>query len=191
MLKELALSFNSIGDEGMSSLSDALGKGALPRCTSISLGGNPASEDAKLAVKDALKRRWLDGKFLVTHFNDASSLDMSDMNWGDDEMTKLAAALEYCHGKGALPKLETLSLARNELGDPGLIALSESIGKGALPQLVRLYLNSNMIGDEGMIKFSEALGKGALPSLKMLFINSPSDELTSYCSSKGIKLNKF
>ena len=97
------------------------------------------------AVKDALKRRWLDGEFLATHFNEATSLDLSSMKWGDAEMTKLATALAYCHAKGALPKLEQLSLRENAIGDVGMQALAEAVSKGALPQLkeANVYLGGN------------------------------------------------
>ena len=104
-LKKLYLHYNQIGDVGMQALAGAVSKGALPQCTSIDLSGNPASQESKHAVKDALKRRWLDGEFLAAHFNEATSLDMSGMKWGDAEMTKLAAALIYCHAKGALDHL--------------------------------------------------------------------------------------
>ena len=60
------------------------------------------SEGAQHALENAIKRRWLDGEFLAMHFNDATSLNMSGMKWGDAEMTKLDAALEYCHAKGAV-----------------------------------------------------------------------------------------
>jgi hypothetical protein len=45
----------------------------------------------------------------------------------------------------------------NEIGDAGMISLSETIGKGSLRQLTTLGLNYNQIGDIGMIAFAEAL----------------------------------
>ena len=56
-LQTLHLYRNEIGDEGMKALASALNNGALPMCTYIDLDGNPASREAKQAVKDAIKNR--------------------------------------------------------------------------------------------------------------------------------------
>ena len=56
-LKILDLGSNKIGDPGTTALADALGKGALPKCTSILMVGNPASDAARQAVKDAIASR--------------------------------------------------------------------------------------------------------------------------------------
>ena len=53
----LSLSNNKISDVGMTAFADAVGKGALPTCTFIGLNGNPASDEAQQAVKDAIKNR--------------------------------------------------------------------------------------------------------------------------------------
>ena len=112
-LEKLFLSANGIGDEGMSALAKAItpdkdGKGALPKCTTISMGGNPASDEAKTSVKRALKDRWLDGDFIVKNLSDVESLDCSGLGWGDAEMLKLASAIEHAHASGALASLTTL-----------------------------------------------------------------------------------
>ena len=104
--QNLHLTSNKIGDAGVTALANACAGGALAKCTHIDLSGNPASEEAKLSVRDTLKRRWLDGEFLAMHFNDAIGIDMSAMKWGDAEMTQLAAALEYCHARGAMAQLQ-------------------------------------------------------------------------------------
>ena len=50
----LGLGENKIGDPGMIKLSESIGKGALPKCTSIYLFGNPGDE---APVQKALRER--------------------------------------------------------------------------------------------------------------------------------------
>ena len=56
-LKKLQLYTNQIGDVGMQALAGAVSKGALPKCTYIDLIGNPASDEAKQAVRDTIAKR--------------------------------------------------------------------------------------------------------------------------------------
>ena len=56
-MQVLALHRNQIGDAGLSALAEAVGKGALPKCTTITTFGNPASNEAQQAVKDAITSR--------------------------------------------------------------------------------------------------------------------------------------
>ena len=56
-MQELWLYKNQIGDAGLSALAEAVGKGALPKCTTIATGGNPASAEAKQGVMDAIASR--------------------------------------------------------------------------------------------------------------------------------------
>ena len=104
--QELWLENNKIGDAGLTALAKAVESGALPKCTTISMGGNPASDEAKTSVKRALKDRWLDGDFIVKNLSDVESLDCSGLGWGDAEMLKLASAIEHAHASGALDNLE-------------------------------------------------------------------------------------
>ena len=56
--QELYLSGNRIGDSGITALADVCAKGALPALEyAPGLGGNPASDAAKQAVKDAFASR--------------------------------------------------------------------------------------------------------------------------------------
>ena len=48
---------NKIGDPGLTALAKAVESGALPKCTIIEMSGNPASAEAKQAVKDAIASR--------------------------------------------------------------------------------------------------------------------------------------
>ena len=163
-LTNLDLFGNKIGDGGLIGLAEACANGALAKCTSIKLGCNPASVHAKRAVQNALKRRWLDGEFLATHLNEVTCLTMSYMKWGDMEMNKLAAALEYCHARGALANLTKLNLGSNQIGDVGFTAFAEACAKGALARLETLHLQvDHHIGDVGLTAFAKACAKGALP----------------------------
>ena len=56
-MQVLRLDGNKIGDAGMSALASACANGALPECTTIGMAGNPASAEAKQAVKDAIASR--------------------------------------------------------------------------------------------------------------------------------------
>ena len=49
-MQELGLHYNQIGDKGLEAFSAALAGGALARCTSIKLGGNPASAETGSGV---------------------------------------------------------------------------------------------------------------------------------------------
>ena len=59
----LDLSVNQIGDNGMAAFAQAIkptsegGSGALAQLTWLSLTGNPASQSAQQAAKDAIKNR--------------------------------------------------------------------------------------------------------------------------------------
>ena len=56
-LQVLRLTNNKVGYAGMTALATALGSGALSKCTSIGIKGNPASKEAQQAVKDALREK--------------------------------------------------------------------------------------------------------------------------------------
>ena len=53
-LEELSLECNQIGNAGLSALAEVVVKGALPKCTNIFTFDNPASDEAKQAVEDAI-----------------------------------------------------------------------------------------------------------------------------------------
>jgi len=56
-LATLRLNNNKIGDQGLTSLADACAKGGLPQCTRIEVQSNPAGEEVRQAVHDAIKNR--------------------------------------------------------------------------------------------------------------------------------------
>ena len=53
----LNLESNQIADAGLTAFAKAVESGALPKCTTIEMFGNPASAEAKQAVKDAIASR--------------------------------------------------------------------------------------------------------------------------------------
>ncbi|EOD21547.1 hypothetical protein EMIHUDRAFT_368691, partial [Emiliania huxleyi CCMP1516] len=101
---------------------------------------------------------------LEEQFGKATELVYYDLGWGDAEAAQLAEVL----ASGAVPRLETLWLSDNKIGDEGCKALAAALGKeGAAPRFKKLQLNGNESGDEGCKALAAALGKeGAAPSLK-------------------------
>ncbi|EOD35128.1 hypothetical protein EMIHUDRAFT_373341, partial [Emiliania huxleyi CCMP1516] len=96
-------------------------------------------------------------------FGKATELKYGFLGWGDAEAAQLSEVL----ASGAAPRLETLYLKRNKIGDEGCKALAAALGKeGAAPRLEGLNLGSNQIGDEGCKALAAALKEGAAPSLK-------------------------
>ena len=59
IMQVLGLSENQIGDAGMMSLADAVGKGALAPGANVYLMRNSATETGKQAMRDAAKARGL------------------------------------------------------------------------------------------------------------------------------------
>ena len=79
-------------------------------------------------------------------FGKATDLFYSNLGWGDAGAAQLAAVL----ASGAAPRIETLWLDGNQIGDEGCKALAAAIGKkGALPRLEKLVLARARITDEG------------------------------------------
>ena len=107
-------------------------------------------------------------------------------NINDNHMRTFATAC----ANGALAKVTKLTLRNNDIGDAGLAALADACANGALAQVTEIYMNHNDIGDDGLSALATACASGAFPKLEKLFIDSPSAELTAYCSSKSIKLNR-
>jgi hypothetical protein len=56
-MQVLSLYNNKISDAGLTALAKAVESGALPKCTYIDVDENPASEEARQAVQEALEQR--------------------------------------------------------------------------------------------------------------------------------------
>ena len=72
--------------------------------------------------------------------------------------------------RGALPKLETLNLEANRIGDPGISALADACARGGLPKLEALQLYRNQIGDAGVSALASACARGAMEKLEVLLL---------------------
>uniref|UniRef100_A0A0D3KKN8 Uncharacterized protein n=1 Tax=Emiliania huxleyi (strain CCMP1516) TaxID=280463 RepID=A0A0D3KKN8_EMIH1 len=76
-------------------------------------------------------------------------------------------------------------------GDAEAAQLAEVLASGAAPRLETLYLNENEIGDEGCKALAAALKEGAAPSLKARVDNTEQPELVAVCKKRGIHLSRF
>ena len=63
-------------------------------------------------------------------------------------MDRGLAALADSASNGALPKLETLRLDRNEMSDIGISALAEAVSKGGLAYLKELHVDDQDMDKE-------------------------------------------
>ncbi|EOD32288.1 hypothetical protein EMIHUDRAFT_364631, partial [Emiliania huxleyi CCMP1516] len=114
-------------------------------------------------------------------FGMATVLDYQGLGWGDAEAAQLAEVL----ASGAAPRLETLQLGCNKIGDEGCKALAAALGKeGAAPRLEELRLGDNEIGDEGCKALATALKEGAAPSLKARDAPFSTRPFPAQCSSR-------
>ena len=161
----------------MHHLADALARGATPALKNLQLFGNPGNFSAtnEKVVEFALEHRalpgqLLDGAFLAARFADAKALDFSKLGWGDEEASRLAAALEHATAQGALKTLEVLDLSSNEIGDEGLHHVADALARGAAPALKDLTVWGNTIGNEGVRHLGNALARGAAPALEELYL---------------------
>ena len=94
----------------------------------------------------------------------------SGMHVGDAGTSAFVAAL----GRGALPRLEMLTLSQAAIGDAGLVALTPALRR--MPALEYLDLAGNLFGDEGLAALVPPAGappplKGVLTELKYLDLN--------------------
>lgn len=104
----------------------------------------------------------------ICEMSTATQLNFGALNWDDEQVTILSAALASAHARGGLKEVKELILSANKLGDKSCATLSEAFVKGALPNLESLDLRGDRIGNAGCATLAEALAKGALPQLKYL-----------------------
>ena len=94
------------------------------------------------------------------------NLSLTRCSLGPTVAEALAAAIR----RGALPNLETLGLGGNFLGAQGAAALATPLR--TLPRLHSLHLWSNNIGDKGVASLLDKLGKDDFKALERLSIAS-------------------
>ena len=78
-------------------------------------------------------------------FGSATNLMYSGLAWDDAEVISLCKVIEG----GAMPSLEELDLAYNQIGDDGMIALASTIASGALPRCTSISLDGNQATETG------------------------------------------
>ena len=69
-------------------------------------------------------------------FGKATELRYGSLGWGDAEAAQVAEVL----ASGAAPRLETLDLSDNEIGDEGYKALAAALKEGAPLTLTDMYM---------------------------------------------------
>ena len=101
----------------------------------------------------------------------ADSLAYANLGWDAAEACQLAKVI----ASGATPKLVSLNLSANRLGDGGMSALAAAFasvespsGKPVVPALESLDLRDCRIGESGMQALASAIGDGALPAIKTI-----------------------
>ena len=77
-----------------------------------------------------------------------------------------------CVEHGGLPKLTTLDLRVNHVGDAGLRSLADACAAGGLPLLSKLLVVYNHITLIGFTALSDAKARGGLSRLKELLVHS-------------------
>jgi len=97
--------------------------------------------------------------------NGLSHIRLGGCYLGDDGLRPIIASL------ARVPRLRTLGLAHNGLGDGSIQALAEALSASpgrVLPALQRLWLFGNDISDEGVISLTKLFEAGELPRLAKL-----------------------
>ena len=164
-LKRLYLSGSAAGPNGVLQLTAGLGAGALPAVTTLVIVNMHVGDAGASAFAAALE-----GGALPR----LSALFLCRAGIGDAGLVALAPALRQ------LPRLGTLNLSDNPLGDEGIAALvlavvaplpppsSPSSPTGVLTQLTELFLEGTQVADAGCAAIASAINSGALPPLEKL-----------------------
>lgn len=144
-LKELRLSLNAIGDDGIDVFSSTLSSGALASLWALGLSDNQISDKGIKVLSSALSSGVM-GALTI--------LDLARNQISGEGMGAISATL--C--SGALRSLKTLRLNGNHIGDSGMKAFSDAISVKAPPaSLANLDLDDNQISDRGIKVFSSVL----------------------------------
>jgi len=125
-----------VGDAGFSALAAALGRGAMPRLESLSLGDTAIGDAGLVALAPALRRlpalKWL-------HLGNIIGSPL-----GDEGLAALVAPPPPAGTPplpaGGLKKLKTLVLFVTQVSDAGCASLVAALNSGALPALKNLDL---------------------------------------------------
>jgi len=163
-LRELNLSWNSIGVRGL----EEIGKG-LMRCPDfqiLKLGGNELGTQGARTIAQivsncaALSHLDVHNNLIgpegaasiaaaLPHCPELTRLDMSDNFCGREGAASFAAVMPSCK------RLQKLDLWNCRVGNEGSVFLSRALS--ASPSLLSLTLRGNAIGDEGGLAIAEAV----------------------------------
>ncbi|XP_067260689.1 ribonuclease inhibitor-like isoform X2 [Chanodichthys erythropterus] len=137
-LRELDLSDNKIGGEGLTLLSDGL-KDLHCKLEKLTLFDCNITTEGCAALTSALRSN--------SHLRE---VDLSENKIGDEGLTLLSDGLKYPHCK-----LEKLKLYDCNIADEGCAALTSALRSDS--HLRELNLSDNKIGDEGLTLLSDGL----------------------------------
>jgi len=149
-LHQLSLYGNGLGDAGVRTLCEGLGRG-LASIRFLVLGGNGFGPAGAEAIVAALRRGVMP---------ELEQLHITGNQIGNQSTAALAAPLRK------LPALNTLSSNACAVDDEGVASLVGSLGKDDFKALKRITLGNNHITDTGMATLAEALDAGWLPNLQ-------------------------
>ena len=160
-LTTLALNNNQLTCDGVATLAQSFGKGALPRLERLFLNSNLIGD---LGMKSLVASCVWSGAL-----EKLVELNFYNNKIGDKGLAAFAEALS--HRSKPLAALQTLWLNNNSFGSEGLIAFADVLPKGqALARLEFLWLNDNTIGDRGLTVLSRSVSEGGLAALKELYL---------------------
>jgi len=149
-LRELRLFGNDLGDAGVQTLCEGLGRG-LASLRSLVLGGTGFGPAGAAAVAAAL-RSGVMRRLEVLYLNH-NPID-------EQSAAALAAALRK------LPALKMLNLDACAIGDEDVASLVDNLGKDDFKALESINLYGNKLTDAGRAKLAEAIDAGGLPNLR-------------------------
>lgn len=179
----------SVNPTNMQHLSTVIASGALPKLKHLRLPSNQIGNDGIIAFAKAITP--ITGRGALPNLT-ILNLQENGITW-----VGMIAFANAC-ASGALTNLIKFSIASNNIGNGGTIALAIAIKPvnknriGAFPRLKNLDLSDNGIGETGMIAFANACKSRALPELTLLSIdgNKISDvgliALASACANMAL-----
>lgn len=151
----LGLGDNTIGDEGIRAIAEAVSRTRAP-LTNLGLSNNAVGDAGACLLAGALEKS-----------ESLEVLDLRGNKIGPDGAARLSEALERC------PRLRKLKLGENSIGDAGARDLAEALAR--CEGLEELALESNGITDVGCESIVEALEAGSNLRTLLLRGNALSD----------------
>jgi len=168
-LRQLDLSGNSFGDQGLQFLVEGLGRGAVPSLKTLELSSVDFGPVGAEAFAAALRMGALP--------------NLEILFLGNSKMGKGVAAL--APGLKKLPALRLLDLGVSEIDDEGVSSLLDNLGKDEFKALEELHLDGNLLTDKGCATVVAALKAGALPAIKEFYHPDEASMITVHASEEA------